>query len=1074
MRKPFGRRPCCRIHPLFPHGSRFASIRVEPLEDRRMLSLVTVNSLADVVAADGLITLREAIQAADTNAAVYDAPAGSSTEPDTIQFDPTLFLEGGEPAARAITLAGGQFTVTDVAGLDVQGPGAAWLTIDAHRQSRVLEVKGGAVADLSGMSLVGGSHSLGGAIYASGSSLSLTNMAITGNMATNGGGIYATGGQISLDAVTVFGNSSVSAGGAIYLTGGTLSLAHCEISQNAVTVSSSSGSGGGIYCSGTLSLDDCTVSRNSVTSSSSTSLAGGGIYCIGPLDVTDSIVEYNSLVRSNPSYPSGSSTGGGIYVSGGPVSLDSVTICGNSASTAGGGVYHGGTSGLSVLNSIISRNHSFSGGGIYRSGAGTFTVTNSTLSANSGRGIYCGSATLTVTGSTLCGNSSSYPGGAIYCSSSTSLTISNSTLSSNSCTGDGGAIYFQGGTLNVAHCVIAQNSATAYEVSPTLGGGIYCYGALNLDDSTVSGNRLIAGEFFSLLRGGGVYCSGALVVTDSIVDYNSAGFSYSSSSQTGVGGGIYSAGTLTMSGSTVSRNSAIGTSNSRAGGVWAGGTSNITDCTVSENLATGSAGGIYADNTCVLTRVTISGNTSGYAGGVYAYDETLTIEDCAIVNNSATLGNGGGVYAPDGVLKVIGSVIAGNSSAERGGGLLCENSSTTIVNTTIAGNTAATDGGGILASGSALLTNATIAGNAAGNQGGGIHAASGTLTAYNTVVALNTAAAWLDVYGSFDAESDYNLVGAWEYESPLGEHCLWGTAAAPLDPVLMAMADPSGLPSHYRPLAGSPLLGAGSNERAIDLEGNPLSTDQIGNPRIVGDVVDIGAVEWQGVLQLVVNPSLAVEIVEGQAATYYVSLSEAPAAPVVVDIVKPLGASGDLFVNRTQLAFDATNWDVPQTVRILAADDPEYDCDFTVFAFAIGADTVYVPVSVIDDDSQVYVVDSLEDVVAVDGRLTLREAVEAASANLPMGDALEGRADRVDRITFAPELAGGTIVLGGDELGVSDDLQIEGLGAEVLTIDAAGLSRVFRVDSDVEAVLSGMTITGGWADTGGASSTTAA
>ena len=61
----------------------------EALEPRLLLSGMTflVNSLADAVAADGVVTLREAIQAANTNLAVNEAPAGSAAEADIITFD---------------------------------------------------------------------------------------------------------------------------------------------------------------------------------------------------------------------------------------------------------------------------------------------------------------------------------------------------------------------------------------------------------------------------------------------------------------------------------------------------------------------------------------------------------------------------------------------------------------------------------------------------------------------------------------------------------------------------------------------------------------------------------------------------------------------------------------------------------------------------------------------------------------------------------------------------------------------------------------------------------------------------
>jgi CSLREA domain-containing protein len=47
---------------------------------------ITVNTTADELNRDGDCSLREAIQAANTNAAVDARPAGSSTETDTITF----------------------------------------------------------------------------------------------------------------------------------------------------------------------------------------------------------------------------------------------------------------------------------------------------------------------------------------------------------------------------------------------------------------------------------------------------------------------------------------------------------------------------------------------------------------------------------------------------------------------------------------------------------------------------------------------------------------------------------------------------------------------------------------------------------------------------------------------------------------------------------------------------------------------------------------------------------------------------------------------------------------------------
>ena len=88
--------------------------------------------------------------------------------------------------------------------------------------------------------------------------------------------------------------------------------------------------------------------------------------------------------------------------------------------------------------------------------------------------------------------------------------------------------------------------------------------------------------------------------------------------------------------------------------------------------------------------------------------------------------------------------------------------------------------------------------------------------------------------------------------------------------------------------------------------------------------------------------------------------------------------------------------------------------------------------------------------------ISLREAIEATNAT-----------PGADEITFdfghdGPE----TIVLGGSELHISDDLTINGPGAELLAIDGDGESRVLRVDDgdadgQITAEISEISIVGG-------------
>ena len=92
------------------------------------------------------------------------------------------------------------------------------------------------------------------------------------------------------------------------------------------------------------------------------------------------------------------------------------------------------------------------------------------------------------------------------------------------------------------------------------------------------------------------------------------------------------------------------------------------------------------------------------------------------------------------------------------------------------------------------------------------------------------------------------------------------------------------------------------------------------------------------------------------------------------------------------------------------------------------------------------------------GDLSLREALALAAAQA--GD---------DVIQFDNSLAGGTITLdaGLGQLEIDSNVEIQGLGADQLTVDADGNSRVFNMANGVTTTLSGLTVTGGVASSDG-------
>ena len=96
----------------------------------------------------GILSLRQAVNLAN----VVDGAA-------TITFAPTIFT-----AHQTITLTGSQLELSDAGGLHtITGP-AAGLTIDAGGMSCVFQVDKGATVALSGLTITGGSASLGGGL----------------------------------------------------------------------------------------------------------------------------------------------------------------------------------------------------------------------------------------------------------------------------------------------------------------------------------------------------------------------------------------------------------------------------------------------------------------------------------------------------------------------------------------------------------------------------------------------------------------------------------------------------------------------------------------------------------------------------------------------------------------------------------------------------------------------------------------------------------------------------------------------------------------------------------------------
>jgi CSLREA domain-containing protein len=282
---------------------------------------------------------------------------------------------------------------------------------------------------------------------------------------------------VAINGVTIR-NGSTSRGGGGITNAGMLALTETTVSNNTAT----NASGGGIHNSGTLVLDNSSVLANSMVADEEDLGGGGGIYSSGTLSITDSIVSDNSAVGSF------GGAGGGITNDGGTATLARSAVSGNTT-FVGGGIFNRGGQ-LTVENSSISNNTALNNGGAIfnrdlHHDPGTLTFTNSTVSGNTaanGGGI-SNDDTATITASTVSQNTAIDLGGGIL--NSGRMTISNSTVSGNSANSGGGmknivTNFFPGGGLIVSSSTVAYNTAAS-------GGGL----ANNNSSATVE-NTILA------------------------------------------------------------------------------------------------------------------------------------------------------------------------------------------------------------------------------------------------------------------------------------------------------------------------------------------------------------------------------------------------------------------------------------------------------------------------------------------------------------------------------------------------------------------------------------------------------
>lgn len=429
--------------------------------------------------------------------------------------------------------------------------------------------------------------SMGGGLFLWGNvGLKSENSEISGNKALYGAGIAASQytanfASPKLELVDTKVNSNGDAntvmGGGLYAAQGVVLNA-----KNTKFLDNTAKSGGGIllWSNSSADLNNSEVSGNKATGN------GGGVYI---WDSTCSLTTSNGTVfRENSGY-----RGGGIFSSGGTVTVEDSTFEKNTATDDGGAIAATQNSSLTVRNSkvlenkaadtaggilaekstlevtdsIIDGNRASVGGGLYISDIDApgetkedkpeHTITRTEITNNTadgqgiGGGIYLGAQKLTITDSKLTGNNTiskngQTQGGAIVAYSPGDFTLDNTLIQGN--TADvGGGIHVLSTKLRDSHIILCNNTRITGNVANLFGGGIFLDNmnnpaVLELVNASVDNNTANVA--------GGIGNYGSIVVLkDGAVLENNTAKQY--------GGGLYNRGKVTVeSGATVMNNTA--------------------------------------------------------------------------------------------------------------------------------------------------------------------------------------------------------------------------------------------------------------------------------------------------------------------------------------------------------------------------------------------------------------------------------------------------------------------------------------------------------------------------------------
>ena len=652
-----------------PAAPRRCASAAEILEDRRLLTFFTVTTGADLVARDGEVSLREALTAANTDRAFFDAAAGQDGVTDRIRFAPSVqrvVLRAG------LTIEAGVF----IAGRDFDDGRARVTIAGAGSDVRLFDVKvrAGQQVAFAGVTLEGGNTAgAGGAVRFLETDLD------TGNLSVRAG--------LSFFDVGLLGNRADSGGGAVFQSGGRLAFDESVARDNLAGSAGDDRVGDG----GAFLLENVNIGSmlNSSLSANRATGLGGAIAARNGGDFTVVATAFSdNAARGN---------GGAVYREAGRISFQGSTFTGNRSARSGGAVAAFGDSTAGDNRPTDNREEIDSG----------LKVDNNRVPAGNA---------VRFRGCVFQGNGAGAGSGAIDVVAA-NLRVTDTQFLGNRAGGAGGGAV--GAFLSQAifsRCEFVGNREVSRRASvedaPVGGGAIVAFGSfLDIDLSDLRDNR--AGDGGAVLgvqtvfitkrsefagnhagsRGGAV-----AVFARPIGDLPlQLGFNAAALQVQGTefrGNVAESGGALSLSDTTaVVRNASLFRGNRAGRGGAIAGTGSFLRTAVEErfraegtevvfrgNVAAVDGGAVFLSDRSNLRAAdtTFVGNraSAGSGGAVHASGSQILVQDVSFTGNRASVerdGGGGAVAAAGGYLDIDRSVFRDNR-AGRGGAVLSERS----------------------------------------------------------------------------------------------------------------------------------------------------------------------------------------------------------------------------------------------------------------------------------------------------------------------------------------------------------------------------------------------------------------